>query len=121
MEDKQAGVLIGKTNFPLLSKSLMGQVPLESVSFTFSLYFKNGRYKYEVSDFITHMQIQTPLIAFNDLPFENIYFNENLGNRKYNKKTRISFINQLDTQIKLLLNDLMISMNKKNSSIDSDW
>jgi len=121
MEDKQSGVLIGKANIPLTYKSLIGENELQSVLFTFSLYFKNGRYKYEVTDFIYQQQTPSPLIEIKDIPFEYIYFNKDLGARKYNKKTRESFINQLDTQIIAILNDLKTSMKKKNSPVDSDW
>jgi len=121
MEDKQSGVLIGKANIPLSYKSLIGEHELQSVLFTFSLYFKNGRYKYEVTDFIYQQQTPSPLIEIKDIPFEYIYFNKDLGARKYNKKTRESFINQLDTQIIAILNDLKTSMKKKNSPVDSDW
>jgi len=121
MEDKQSGVLIGKANIHLSYKSLIGEHEIQSVLFTFSLYFKNGRYKYEVTDFIYQQQTPSPLIEIKDIPFEYIYFNKDLGARKYNKKTRESFINQLDTQIIAILNDLKTSMKKKNSPVDSDW
>ena len=121
MEDKQSGVLIGKAEVPILYKSLGVTHDLQNVLFTLSLYFKDGRYKYEVTDFIYQQQSPSPLIEFNDIPFEYIYFNKDLGVRKYNKKTRLSFVSQLDTQIKLILNDLTSSMKKKNSPVNSEW
>lgn len=121
MEDKQSGVLIGKAEIPILYKALGVTHDLQNVLFTLSIYFKDGRYKYEVTDFIYQQQSPSPLIEINDIPFEYIYFNKDLGARKYNKKTRESFTNQLDTQINAILNDLKTSMKKKNSSVDSDW
>ncbi|QIA06840.1 DUF4468 domain-containing protein [Draconibacterium halophilum] len=121
MEDKESGVLIGKAIVPIIYKSFGVTHDLQNVLFTLSIYFKDGRYKYEMTDFIYQQQSPSPLIEFNDIPFEYIYFNKNLGVRKYNKKTRLSFVNQLDTQVKIILKDLISSMDKKNTPVDSEW
>lgn len=121
MEDKQSGVLIGKAEVPILYKALGVTHDLQNVLFTLSIYFKDGRYKYEATDFIYQQKSPSPLIEFSDIPFEYIYFNRDLGDRKFNNKTRLSFVSQLDTQIKLILIDLTSSMKKKNSPVNSEW
>lgn len=118
MEDKEEGVLIGKAEVPLKYKAL---APLpSSARFIFSIYFKDGRYKYEITDFI-FQQDGGGLINIPDVAFEYVYLGTNTGLQKFKKKHSTTFSNQLDAQIKALINDLKASLKKGASAVNSDW
>lgn len=123
MEDKEEGVLIGKTEIPLSYKTaLAGTHEMQSVLFIFSIYFKDGRYKYEITDFI-YQSGASPLVSSfaPDISFENIYFGINSGFYKFKKKLSTNFSTQLDRKIKKIISDFKASMAKKDPYVDSDW
>lgn len=53
MNDKENGKIVGKGNFGDININVnLGLVPVEGhVNFTISIYFKEGKYKFEITDF----------------------------------------------------------------------
>ena len=52
LEDKEAGVIIGKAIMPFKPSISLAEKATGSVSYTVKLYFKEGRYKVEIVDFV---------------------------------------------------------------------
>jgi hypothetical protein len=51
MDDKEGGRLIGKSRFKVFHSSILGDQPSGHIHYTLTFYIKDGRYKYEISDF----------------------------------------------------------------------
>lgn len=52
MQDKEAGIIVGKSVFSIESKgNVLMSSTYHNVDYTIKLYFKDGRFKYELSDF----------------------------------------------------------------------
>lgn len=69
MEDKEAGKLIGKGASSVTIKAMGGEFPGGYIDFTVSIQVKDGRYKYDLTDF-KHNAAGTDLVTPGDLRVE---------------------------------------------------
>jgi hypothetical protein len=51
MEDKESGKIIGKALMQVYHKAMGREYPSGYINYTISIYLKDGRYKYEITDF----------------------------------------------------------------------
>jgi hypothetical protein len=60
LEDKESGKILGKALIQVYHKSMGSNYPSGYINYTISIYVKDGRYKYEVTDFYHTGQNQIP-------------------------------------------------------------
>lgn len=109
MEDEKEGILIGKGSF-LINGGIFGDLPFPT-RFTISMYFKNGKYKYELTDlFKTDGECE----FFLDI------LTGKTKNQGYSKKQIANQLNQVHNNSKAILNDFKTTMLKANK-INNDW
>jgi hypothetical protein len=51
MEDKESGKIVGKALMQVYHRALGSNYPSGYINYTISIYMKDGRYKYEITDF----------------------------------------------------------------------
>lgn len=109
MDDEEAGILIGKGSFTIIHTIWGTPFPIR---FTISMYFKNGRYKYELTDF-----------QFPDGDTCDFYLDivtDKTKNKGYSKKQLTNYLNQVHNNTQALLNNIKSTMlNIKMSN--TDW
>lgn len=124
MEDKESGKIVGKALTQVYHKAMGKTYESGHINYTISLYFKDGRYKYEITDFFHSGQIIYG--ATNRVPDYGIC--EKMINTS-DKTMGIShqkmynyYLTQLDQNTKSLINDLKGAMSTKapNSKKD-EW
>jgi hypothetical protein len=108
MDDKDAGKLIGKGNFVIPGGMYLAD---GRVRFTISVFTKEGRYKYEITDFV-------------HIANDNTYSGGNLENEKpdcgnFNmvKKGWLQVKEITQTKVNDIITDLKNSMNKTDSDV----
>ncbi len=121
-ENKDDCKIIGKALFKVSFKTIIGSnYPGGYINYTISIYTKNGKYKYEITDFY-HTGIITESGRVPDGGACEQLINENRGfmGNSY-KKTYLLFLIQLDENIRLLVDSLTKEMNKPSIKDDKDW
>jgi len=112
MEDKESGKIIGKALMSVNTKSLGVIFPNGNINYTISIYIKDGKYKYEITDF-NH----TDVIhggGFGDC--------EKMINPKKGYKYIFDyFLPQLDNNIRALVIDLKSGMKTKKGIKKDEW
>jgi len=87
MEDKDAGILIGKGIFNIIyNGGFFEGIQNVSVYHTIKLYFKDGRYKYEITEFngqYYHEETRFTTAGFRNVDIKNNGYEKNKKN--YNK------------------------------------
>ena len=113
MQDKENGKLIGRALFNVYHKGLGMTFESGHINYTISLFFKDNRYKYEITDFIHTSNVESGMIktSCDEMRFST---------KKLYKKVYDYYFEQLDNNIKSLVIDLKQFMNKKSESND-DW
>lgn len=111
MEDKDAGILIGKGNFEI---KLTMYLTYSRVDFTFKIQVKNGKYRYWISDFVhvSNKQGYSGGALENERP--------DCGTFNMMKKGWNQVKEQTDENIKLLIESLKKEMSLKTSS-NNNW
>lgn len=122
MEDKENGKIVGKALLEVYHKALGSNYPGGYINYTISIYVKDGRYKYEITDFyhsgasysggrIPDYGVCEKMINTTDKTF-------GMSNQKnYNQ-----YLYQMDNHIKELITDLKSAMSKKEAnSKKDDW
>lgn len=115
MEDEVNGKLIGKALFPVYHKALGRTFDSGDINYTISLYFKNGRYKYEITDFIHTSNYESGSYkkTCDEMRYET---------RKVPKRVYDYYFVQLDKNMKNLIDDLKVSMDKSTYvKPNDDW
>jgi hypothetical protein len=121
MEDKENGKLVGKALTQVYHKAMGSNYPSGHINYTISLYFKDGRYKYEITNF--HHTGQ--LVSGGRIPDYGVC--EDMINTTHktmgfsNQKTYNYYLTQLDENITTLIVSLKNTMNVKVSSKKDDW
>lgn len=105
MDDKQAGKLIGKGWNPLRYNTVQ-------MWYTFSVYLKDGRYKYEISDIHYKSNASTVEVS---VPIEKVFEN-GTDNKPAIEKRRQDTVESLN----LVIAKLKAAMDKKETGKD-DW
>ncbi|GAA4440230.1 DUF4468 domain-containing protein [Ravibacter arvi] len=121
MEDKEGGAIVGKALMQVYHKAL-GTHESGYINYTISIYFKDGRYRFEITDFHhTGQYVQAGRIQ--DFgPCERMINSTEKIMGISAKKTFNYYLYQMDNEIKSRINDLKLSMkisSKKNKS--SEW
>lgn len=116
MQDKEDGILIGKGSIEVFLKSLGMTSGGNYFNFTISMYFKYGRYKYEITDF-TYSNGS----SFKNTSAEYLYNAKEDDYPRLTKKANIEVFNQLETQMDLIIFDLKVAMKKPSANQNIDW
>lgn len=123
LDDKESGEIVGKALFiykpSMLSASEQTKGP---VRYTVSLSFKDGRYKYEVTDFNhdpagnSYGSISVGVITKDDQ-----YPEEKAKNKKLKDKVWQDIKKQIENEILPLIANLKESMSKTAETKKNDW
>ena len=116
MQDKEDGILIGKGSMEVFLKALGMTSGGNYFNFTISMHFKDGRYKYEITDF-TYSNASNLKNTF----AEYLYNAKEDDYPRLTKKANIEVFNQLEMQVDLIISDLKIAMKKPSANQDIDW
>lgn len=112
MDDKELGKLIGKGNFSIIPGLYLTD---SRVDFTLSIYLKDGRYKYELTDF-NHVSYKS---GYSGGALEDE--KPNCGNFNMMKKGWIDVKEQAQSNANAIIADLKLTMNKKADIESDDW
>ena len=123
MDDKESGKIVGKALMQVYHKALGSNFPSGHINYTISIYLKEGRYKYEVTNFYHTGQLVSGGNRIDDYgPCEEMINTKKKTWGMSYQKTFNYYLSQLDTNIKELIADLKASMtNKALNSKKNDW
>ena len=115
MDDKESGKIVGKALMPVYHKAFGSDYDSGNIHYTISIYLKDGRYKYEVSDFY-----HTGTVA--GVPdYGNCEKMINTEKKAYRKAFNY-YLLQMDDNSKAMVHGLKESMlTKATSTGDEDW
>lgn len=123
MEDKKTGKIIGKANVPVnMRTSLISNKDMSAghINYTISIYFKNGKYKYEITDFqhIGGGPADSPNGgSVNDM----MEMDSGFWGNPY-RKTYLYYLVQLDENMKSLISDLKSALSSNNAEeTQNNW
>jgi hypothetical protein len=123
MEDKESGKVIGKALMGVSHKALGRFYDAGYINYTISIQSKEGRYKYEITDFHHTGQLFSNGNRVPDYgPCENMINTKDKTAGVSNQKMYSYLLSQLDAKMKELIESLKNHMtsNKSNSKKD-DW
>jgi len=120
MEDKESGKIVGKALMQVYHKALGSNYPSGYINYTISIYIKDGRYKYEVTDF--HHTGQ--LVSSGNIPDfgiceKMINTTDKTMGMSY-QKTYNYYLYQMDNNIKDLISELKAAMVTKDTKKE-EW
>lgn len=111
MEDKEAGRIVGKALIQVYHKSLGTNYPSGDINYTISIYAKDGRYKYEITNFYHETYgVCEKMINTTDKIMGISY-----------QKTYNYYLYQVDDNIKTLISDLKSAMASSSGSKNNEW
>jgi hypothetical protein len=111
LDDKEAGVVVGKAWTPLIIQTGLGGVETR-MWYTLKIACKDGRYKYEIYD-VYYQSYATPYTSSTDTPAEGIFLKENY----YRKNGTPKSINESYCERTLLhMVSLIIQLKEKMAS-----
>ncbi|MDO7885316.1 DUF4468 domain-containing protein [Hymenobacter cheonanensis] len=109
MQDRAAGQLVGKPVLATTVRSLGSNYPAGIVKYTISLYLKDGKYKYEITDFV-HDATGSKLCSAG--PLEN----EKTGCMSLTKGQWTEIKSQTDRAMQGLVASMSTTLSKKAAS-----
>lgn len=127
MEDKENGKIVGKALIQIYKKTAITNYEWGAIHYTISIYIKDGRYKYVITDFYhTGQYTSSGGIGLN---IPNYGVCEGMINYKPTfwdpiniKKTLNSMLIQMDSNVNNLIQDLKLFMSKKSFDQNSgNW
>lgn len=126
MDDKENGKIIGKGNIRYTSKIFFGSEGTKGwIRYTISIHVKNGRYKYEVSDFYHE---GNPLNSGGQLSFGLItnsiecpYKVGAMTGKGWRNKVWDDIKETIEKSITSLTESIINSMGKSAKNKDADW
>lgn len=121
MEDKEGGTIVGKALMQVYHKAL-GTHESGYINYTISIYFKDGRYRYEITDFHhTGQSVQAGRIQ--DFgPCERMINSTEKIMGISARKTFNYYLFQMNNEIKSLITDLKLSMAISSKNFKSkEW
>jgi len=123
MEDKESGKIVGKALMKVYHKTLGSNYPSGYINYTISIYLKDGRYKYEVTDFHHTGQLVSGGNRIPDFGIcENMINTTDKTMGMSYQKTYNYYLYQMDNNIKELISDLKASMTTKATNTKKeDW
>lgn len=119
MDDKDKGQIIGKANIIYKPKVFSGSEQTKgSIKYTIKIFVKDGRYKYEISDFIH--------VPYGSSSFGLITTDEECPNpkpmaKRWSNKVWQDIKNQIGNNISSLIASLKHDMSKQTESEVNDW
>ncbi|MBL0183926.1 MAG: DUF4468 domain-containing protein [Chitinophagaceae bacterium] len=123
-EDKENYEIVGKALMQVYCKSIGSDRECGFVNYTLYLYFKDGRYKYTVTDFFHSGQtVSTSNVIPSYGPCENwIDYNGQhpMMSKKAAQKISNYFLSQLDKNTLKLITDLQTTI-KNRASTKNNW
>ena len=119
-EDRSNGEIVGKASMQVYCKSLGSDRQCGFINYSLFLYFKDGRFKYVVTNFIHSGQFVNGATIPSYGQCENWLENSQVSAKKSERKISDYFLNQLNEKTLLLLDDLKTFMAKKINSTQ-DW
>lgn len=107
MDDKESGNIIGKANIPMYYTFLGSTSQNGYMNYTISIYLKDNRYKYEITNFIFDRGIG------GSESIEHIYEN---GDYQSNRAIKLynDYFQQVDTRINGIIESLKSAMNDRS-------
>ena len=119
MDDREGGRIVGKALMQVYHRALGRDFPSGYINYTISVYVKDGRYKYEVTDFHHTGQLLSSGGSIPDMgPCEDFLYPK----KKRAKKTYDYYLEQMDLNTRALILSLRESMNTQTASLESeDW
>lgn len=123
MDDKESGKIVGKALMQVYHKALGGNYKSGYINYTISLYFKDGRYKYEVTNFHHTGQYVGDGNSISDYgPCEDMINTTKKTMGISYQKTFNYYLSQMDENVKGLIADLKATMGKKaEEKKKDDW
>ena len=121
MDDKESGKIVGKSLVKVYAKALGITTHQGYINYTITIYLKDGRYKYEISNFYHTGMMTSSGQRIEDYGFceEMIHTKKKSWGFSYQKSFN-GFLTQLEIQMKSLIDDLKTSMAKTNNK-KNDW
>jgi hypothetical protein len=122
MDDKESGKIVGKALTRVYHKALGSNYPSGYINYTISLYLKDGKYKYEITNFYhTGQPVSAGRIEDMGPCEEMINTRKKTMGISY-QKTFNYYLYQLDVNTKSLVLGLKESMNRaSNGKKKDDW
>lgn len=116
MEDKESGKIIGKAKMQVTHIYLKRQQPGGYINYTISLYIKDGRYKYEITDFYHTGQYVGAFLIPDAGACEKIQNEKKgFGALSYKKSFEL-YLYQMDEKVKGLIISLKESLSAKSTN-----
>lgn len=123
MEDKENGKIVGKALMQVYCKSLGADRKCGFVNYTISFYLKDGRYKFEITDFYhSGQQVSIDNIIPDYGPCEYWIDDKRkypMMSQKGVQKISNYFLKQIDSNINYLIIDFKQAMKTKSSGNDN--
>jgi hypothetical protein len=123
LTDKEGGQMICKGNFGYKASNplWMGAYNTEGViNFTIKLFFKEGRYKYVITDFV-HEPLRSGFQGFGLITTDDeCPITEKLGTSKWRKKVWDDIKMKIDEEVPGIIDSLKDAMKEKTEQED-DW
>lgn len=117
MEDKENGKIVGKALIQVYHKSLGSNLPVGHINYTISIYLKDGRYKFEITDFYhTGDGNKTPDYGVCEKMINTTDKTMGISHQKYYN----NYLSQTDTNIKALIVNLKSAMITKSTTTKKD-
>jgi hypothetical protein len=123
MDDRESGKLVGKALMQVYHKALGSTFPSGYINYTISIYIKDGRYKYEITNFYHTGQYVSGGNRIPDYGVceKMINTTDKTMGMSY-QKTYNYYLYQMDNNIRDLIADLKKAMaTKSTNSNNEDW
>jgi len=124
MEDKESGKIIGKALIQVYHKGVAMTYKWGYINYTISIYIKDGRYKYVLTDYYHTGQINPGLIDAPDYGAceDMINYKPTISDPFAKKNILRSILSQLDSNSINLVQDLKSAMTtKKTNTKNENW
>lgn len=123
MEDKENGKIVGKALMQVFHKALGTNFPSGYINYTISIYIKDGRYKYEVTNFHHTGQLVSGGNRIPDYGIcEKMIKTTDKTMGKSHQKMYNYYLSQMDDRIEDLISDLKTFMiTKAITTKKEDW
>jgi hypothetical protein len=119
MDDMESGKIVGKALMEVYHKSLGMMHPSGQINYTISIYMKEGRYKYEITDLYHTSNGSTAGISGG--PCEEMINSKEKTMGMSHQKFYNQYLNQMNANIQALTKDLTEFMASNATSKNDDW
>jgi hypothetical protein len=126
MDDKEIGKIIGKGNMKYVSSVFVGSNGTKGwIRYTISIQVKDGRYKYDISNFLHEGNAFNPYgaISFGLITnsIECPYKTGSMSGQKWKNKVWKDIKETIEANISPLSQSIISAMGKPAKAKDSDW